>query len=225
MFKTFVFLSFVLPKAGYSFVSNLGFRASNFNNMWSNTKLLVISCLFVIISGFGLLWYGLNPKTSPTTSPSPTPLVDTVTVVTSSAEIGGTEGQRVLVIKVIDGDTIEIDNGTKVRLLGIDTPETKDPRRPVQCFGKQAATETKNLLEGKFVILEKDISETDKYGRYLRYIFLPLEDNELLFINDYLIREGFAKVLTYPPDVKYTEQFLEAQRKAKDEKRGLWGRC
>lgn len=145
-------------------------------------------------------------------------------VFTNSAEVKGTQAQTVLVTRVIDGDTIEIDHGIKIRLLGIDTPETKDPRRPVECFGKQAAAETKSLLEGRLVILEKDVSETDKYGRHLRYIFLPIED-QLLFVNDYLIRGGFAKALTYPPDVKFTEQFRQAERDAKEANKGLWGRC
>ena len=81
------------------------------------------------------------------------------------------------------------------------------------------------MVEEKEVILQKDISETDKYKRLLRYVFLPLEDGNLLFINDYMIREGYGRTLTYPPDVKYTEQFLEAQEQAKAENRGLWGKC
>lgn len=197
-----------------------------------NTKLLLVVSFLIIFAGFGFLWYGLNSKTLPTASPSPTPLVENIPEATSSttltagtSAVVGTQGERVLVTKVIDGDTIELENGSIVRLLGIDTPETKDPRKPVQCFGKEAANESRKLINGRHVILEKDISETDKYGRLLRYIFLPIEDGSLLFVNDYLIREGFAKVLTYPPDVKYTEQFLEAQREAKDKKRGLWGRC
>lgn len=131
----------------------------------------------------------------------------------------------ILVTKVIDGDTIEIEGGEKVRYLGVDTPETKDPRKPVQCFGKEASNKNKELVEGKRVILEKDITDTDKYNRLLRFVFLPLEDGNRLFVNDYLIREGYAQVLTIPPDVKFGEQFLEAQRQAREQKKGLWGRC
>lgn len=133
-----------------------------------------------------------------------------------------------LVTKVIDGDTIEIKSDPKtlkVRLIGIDTPETVDPRRPVGCFGKKASAETKRLIEGKQVILTKDVSETDKYNRLLRYVFLPIGDGENLFINDYLIRQGFAKILTYPPDIKYDSRFLQAEKEAKDNLRGLWGQC
>lgn len=147
----------------------------------------------------------------------------------TTAAVVGIAGERVLVTKVIDGDTIEIEGGIKVRLLGIDTPETKDPRRSVECFGKEAANETKRLLEGSMVILEKDLSETDKYRRLLRYVFLPLDpessSGQMLFVNDYLIREGFAKTLTYPPDVKYSQALLEAQTAAKVNNKGLWARC
>ncbi len=83
----------------------------------------------------------------------------------------------------------------------------------------------KGLLSGKEVILQKDVSETDKYKRILRYVFLPLPDGRILFVNDYLVREGFAKVLTYPPDVKFNEQFRQAERKARENGIGLWSRC
>lgn len=145
-------------------------------------------------------------------------------IATTSATFG-IEGEKGLVAEVIDGDTVKVDNGQTIRLLGIDTPETKDPRRPVGCFGKEASSKTKELLLGKGVILQKDVSETDKYGRFLRYIFLPMENGQVLFIQDYLVREGFARVLTYPPDVKFNEQLREAERFAKENKKGLWGRC
>ncbi|MEK6881792.1 MAG: thermonuclease family protein, partial [Nanoarchaeota archaeon] len=110
------------------------------------------------------------------------------------------------VSKVVDGDTIEVlvgDQKESIRFIGINTPETVDPRRPVECFGKEASNENKRLLEGKEVILEKDITERDKYQRLLRYVYLPLSDGTLLFVNDYLVRQGFASVYTYPPDVKF----------------------
>ena len=192
--------------------------------MFQNTKSLATASLLIILLGFGFLWFGLKPAGEAIPPPVSTPVVENSPVATSSA-VSGIAGEKALVIEVVDGDTIKIEDGITVRLLGIDTPETKDPRRPVECFGKEAAREIKELVAGKFVVLEKDISETDKYGRLLRYVFLPLKGDNLLFVNDYLLREGFAKALTYPPDVKYTEQFLEAQKEAKELKKGLWGRC
>lgn len=193
--------------------------------MYSNTKLLISATFLIISLGFSLLWFGLDQP--------PKKIADFESVTTSKVEDSiasdsstlGFEQERGLVIKVVDGDTFKLENGATVRMVGVDTPETKDPRRPVGCFGKEASNETKSLIEGKVVILQKDVSETDKYKRLLRYVYLPLENGENLFINDYLIREGFATVLTYPPDVKYTEQFLEAQKDAKLNNRGLWGRC
>jgi len=125
-----------------------------------------------------------------------------------------------LVTRVIDGDTIEIEGGQKVRYIGIDTPETVDPRKPVQCFGVEASNRNKQLVDGKRVRLEKDISETDKYGRLLRYVYI---DN--IFVNLALVQGGFAYSSTYPPDVKHQNQFLEAERLAREQKTGLWSAC
>ena len=186
--------------------------------MNENTKLLSILTLVLVILGFGFLWFGFKPQPVPQKTPQ---------VSTYSAALG-IEGEHAFVTEVVDGDTIHVLIGMEqktIRLLGIDTPETKDPRKPVQCFGKEASNKTKELLEGKEIILQKDVSETDKYGRLLRFIYLPLPDGKILFIDDYLIREGYAHVLTIPPDVKHSDQFLEAQREARDNRKGLWGRC
>lgn len=192
--------------------------------MWSNTKLLILASLIVIISGFSFLWFGL--QTSLVALPTPTPtFLPTIQPEASSSGVAGVEGERAMVSKVVDGDTIDLEDGRTVRFVGIDTPETVDPRRPVGCFGKEASNETKSLLTNKIVILQKDISDKDKYGRILRYIYLPLEFGQTLFVQDYLVREGFAKVYTYPPDVRFNEQFREAETEAKQNKKGLWGKC
>lgn len=203
--------------------------------MWTNTKLLVTCSFLIIISGFSFLWFGLkSTKQSPVPILPSAPLVEFTQVATPSAVSGisakggpasGWEGERVFVSKVVDGDTIDLEDGRTVRFVGIDTPETVDPRRPVGCFGKEASNETKSLLSGKQIILQKDVSDQDKYSRILRYVFLPLENGEMLFVNDYLVREGFAKVYTYPPDVKFDTQFRQAENDAKINKRGLWGKC
>lgn len=135
--------------------------------------------------------------------------------------------QKVHVQKVIDGDTIKIDSGENVRFIGVDTPETVHPKKSVQCFGKEASNKTKALLEGKDIYMEKDISETDRYGRLLRYLYLSNPDapEEVIFVNEYLIEQGYGTVITYPPDVKYHKQLLAAQKTAQEESRGLWGKC
>ena len=138
--------------------------------------------------------------------------------VTTSSPSQAAALQSVLVTRVIDGDTIEIETGQRVRLIGIDTPETVHPSQPVGCFGREASQKTTELLHSQLVELEKDISETDRYGRLLRYVWL-----EGVLINELLVREGYAQVTTYPPDVKYEQRFLEAQRQARDAGAGLWG--
>ena len=165
---------------------------------------------------FGLSFTSYNKST--TVKSSPTPQI--ISAKTEATSQSGISSGTVKVTRVIDGDTIEIDGGQRIRLIGIDTPETVDPRQAVACFGKEASHETKSLLEGKSVTLEKDVSETDKYSRLLRYVFL---DN--LFVNDYLVRQGFAQVSTYPPDVKYQNQLLQAQQEAQNNDRGLWSIC
>ncbi|MBI5356803.1 thermonuclease family protein [Candidatus Collierbacteria bacterium] len=130
------------------------------------------------------------------------------------------------VSRVIDGDTIELENGEKVRYIGIDTPETLDPRKPVQCFGKNAAAKNKELVEGKPVWLVKDISDKDKYGRLLRYVYLgdPAQESSV-FVNLELVKLGFAHSSSYPPDIKYQNLFIEAEREARQAELGLWSSC
>lgn len=124
------------------------------------------------------------------------------------------------VAKVVDGDTITLENSEVVRYIGIDTPETVHPSKPVQCFGKEASDKNKELVEGKIIKVEKDITNRDKYDRLLYYVWVGD-----LFVNDYLVRQGYAYAYTYPPDVKYSGQFVQAQQEARDNNRGLWAGC
>jgi len=122
--------------------------------------------------------------------------------------------------RVIDGDTIELDNGERVRLIGIDTPETVHPTKSVQYFGKEASNFTKNLVEGKLVKIEYDVQKRDKYNRLLAYVYL--EDGT--FINAELVKQGYAQVSTYPPNVKYVHLFTKLQTEARENNRGLWAK-
>ncbi len=129
---------------------------------------------------------------------------------------------RAFVTRVVDGDTVVVQTAAgqaRVRYLGIDTPESVDPRRPVERFGKEAADRNRALVEGKTVFLEQDVSETDRFGRLLRYVYL--EDGRM--VNALLIEEGYAHAASYPPDVKYQERFARLEREARAAKRGLWG--
>ncbi len=132
--------------------------------------------------------------------------------------------EEVKVTRVIDGDTVELESGQHVRYIGIDTPETVDPRKPVQCFGEEASKKNKELVEGKVVKLQKDVSDKDKYGRLLRYVYVASGSGEL-FVNLELVRQGFAHSYTYPPDVKYQAEILEAEKEARENSLGLWSSC
>lgn len=129
-------------------------------------------------------------------------------------------GETHTVARVVDGDTIVIDTGQKVRYIGMNTPETVDPRKPVECFGQEASAKNKELVAGQTVRLVKDTSETDKYGRLLRYVYVG--DT---MINLELVKQGYAYTETVPPDVKYASLFTAAQHQAQAAKLGLWSAC
>ncbi len=120
-------------------------------------------------------------------------------------------------IRVIDGDTVVLDGGERVRLIGVDTPESVDPRRPVERFGKEAAAFTRRLAEGKRVGLEYGDETLDVYGRTLAYIYLP--DGTLL--NEEIIRQGYGFAYTRFPH-RRMEEFVKLERDAREHERGLW---
>ncbi len=145
-------------------------------------------------------------------SETPGQSVQTIETTTTSVAV---------VVRVIDGDTVELSTGARVRYIGINTPETVDPRKSVECFGKESSAYNKQLVLGQEVRLEKDVSDTDRYHRLLRYVYL--EDGT--FLNLKLIEDGYADAATYPPDTKYSEQFVTAAKVARETGKGLWGKC
>jgi endonuclease YncB( thermonuclease family) len=124
------------------------------------------------------------------------------------------------VTRVVDGDTIEIDyNGEKrkVRLIGINTPESVKPNSPIEEYGKEASDFTKEKLTDKMISLEFDIQKEDKYGRMLAYVYL---DDKMF--NMTLLEEGYAQVATYPPNIKYVDKFIILEKAAREAEKGLW---
>ncbi len=126
------------------------------------------------------------------------------------------------VVAVVDGDTIKVDyhgKTTSVRLIGVNTPETVDPRKDVECFGEEASQFLRSLLEGKAVRLEPDISQSDrdKYDRLLRYIYLDGEDVSLT-----IIQNGYGYEYTYNVPYQKQVRYRAAQTEAENGKRGLW---
>lgn len=144
----------------------------------------------------------------------------------------GLNFEEATVVRVIDGDTIHVEiNGEKkkVRLILVDTPETKHPRKPVEFYGKEASAYTTHELDGKTVYLEKDVSDTDRYGRLLRYVWLDIPEGKDLekdlrekCFNAKLLLQGYANLYTFPPDVKYVDYFRFFEKSARETGLGLW---
>jgi micrococcal nuclease len=136
---------------------------------------------------------------------------------------GAAPSETTTVTRVVDGDTIRIDGGELVRLVGIDTPEADGPYRDEECFGASASRRTAALLpEGTEVRLVFDVERRDRYDRLLAYVFRVSDDR---FVNASLVRDGFANALTIPPNVRYADRFRRLERAARDAGRGLWGAC
>ena len=125
--------------------------------------------------------------------------------------------------RVVDGDTFVLEGGDRVRLLGIDTPETVDPDEPVGCFGPQASAYSKHLLTGRHVRLVYDREHHDVYGRLLAYVYL--DGRSSLFVNRALIDRGFARTLSIPPNTAHAAELAAAERRAALTGVGLWGAC
>ncbi len=137
----------------------------------------------------------------------------------------------ILLKRVIDGDTIQLESGERVRLIGIDTPEVhesdklyRDSRKTgqgadtIKAMGKRAWQFTRSLVEGQRLRLEFDVERHDKYGRLLAYVYLK----DGTFVNAQIIKQGYASIMTIPPNVKYADLFLKLYQEARNNQRGLW---
>ena len=137
----------------------------------------------------------------------------------------------ILVTRAVDGDTLKLENGERVRLIGIDTPEMhesnkldRDARRSgqdvevIKQLGRQSYEFTKKLVEGKRVKLEFDVERFDKYKRILAYVYLT----DGTFVNAEIVKQGYASLMTYPPNVKYAQIFRKLYQEARENRRGLW---
>lgn len=127
-----------------------------------------------------------------------------------------------VVARAIDGDTIELADGTRVRYIGMDTPEMNTGRGTPDCLALAAKNRNAGLVEGKTVVLEYDAEKRDRYGRDLAYVWL---DGSM--VNEQLLNEGFASIFTVAPNVKYADRLLAAERRARNDELGLWaaGAC
>jgi len=187
-------------------------------------KIIFISIIIVctILVAFGVAWVlvSLGKSLRPVVSTQSVFDISPSASIIPTNDLSNKNAENVLVTRVIDGDTIELGDGRHVRYIGINTPETVDKRVIVQCFGKEASNKNSELVLNKQVRMEKDISDKDKYGRLLRYVYVGD-----VFVNEFLVREGYAHVSSYPPDIKYRDQFRFAEQKAREAKAGLWESC
>jgi micrococcal nuclease len=132
------------------------------------------------------------------------------------------------VARVVDGDTVYVTAGSHtydVRLLGIDTPETVDPHRPVGCYGPEASAYTKHLLTGARVELVYDRQRHDRYGRWLAYLYLERDSRPPLFVNARLVAAGYARTLSIPPNTAHAAELAALEQQAALAGRGLWSAC
>jgi micrococcal nuclease len=137
---------------------------------------------------------------------------------------GSTEGRvTTSVIEVVDGDTIRVDLSgaeTPVRLIGIDAPETDGPFTERECYGDESTSFARDTLHQREVELTFDVERTDRFDRTLAYVWV---DGSLF--NEVIVREGYAMAATFPPNVRYVDRLVAAEREARNDRRGLWGRC
>ena len=128
--------------------------------------------------------------------------------------------EAAVVVRVIDGDTIELEDGRRVRYIGIDTPEISHPTKGQECYGLEATTRNQQLVEGRTIELQKGIEDRDQYGRFLRYAYV-----DGIFVNAQLVAEGYAYASSHGPERRYQQVFMQLQQYSKLRSRGLWSAC
>ena len=176
-------------------------------NKW---KPVIIILIIITTSAIGYFSNNSHPQSSYSKASTSIPNIDS--------------NIKYEVVKVVDGDTFEIkveNQIIKVRMIGVDTPETVDPRKALQCFGKQASDKTKELITGHSVALQTDPTQgmTDKFGRVLAYVYR----DDGLFINQFLIENGYAHEYTYNTPYQKQKDFKSFEKKAREGELGLWG--
>jgi micrococcal nuclease len=153
-------------------------------------------------------------------------LLAAVVIVLRAGDAETIPPSQATVMRIVDGDTIvvRLASGTeeRVRYIGIDTPESVKPGTPVQCFAKEASAANAKLVEGRRVRLVRDVSERDRYGRLLAYVYRADDD---LFVNERLVRDGYAVAKEYRPDTRFADRFAAVMADAKKALRGLWRTC
>jgi micrococcal nuclease len=236
LFLFLIFIGFLAIGKFFPTIFSLIFRGTQYDKKQRNILIVLSITFFILFSIFSNNEKTKKPQEG-ATAKNETAIKniqevqlenknDTDEQVVEAQEEKSEQKDKVLfkVMKVVDGDTLDVDiNGTieRIRLIGMDTPETVDPRKVVQCFGKEASDKAKEMLDGKMVRLEADNSQSEKdnYKRLLRYVYLK----DGTFFNKYMIAEGYAHEYTYQSNpCKYQSEFKEAEKQARESAKGLW---
>jgi endonuclease YncB( thermonuclease family) len=188
---------------------------------------LMLLLLAVLAAGCATVGDQATTPAGPAARPSLAPVLSPSSILRlGDAPIG--EVERARVVRVVDGDTIIVDRGQgkeRVRYTGVDTPESVKPDTPIEFMAKEASAANAAMVAGREVLLERDVSDRDRFDRLLRYVWIedPDQPSGMLLVNLALVAQGYAQVVTYPPDVRYADVYLEAQRTARAQGLGLWG--
>jgi micrococcal nuclease len=189
----------------------------------------VIGVVLIVLAAM-LIWRNLQDDSG--SAPTPPSATSSVARPAPTASVQSSLPASAVpaeLVRIVDGDTIVVkiegDSGQEtVRLIGIDTPETKKPNTPVQCFGKEASAFTTALLTGKKIWLEPDVSNRDRYGRLLRYVWVDSGSSYLL-ANEEIVSLGYGTAGDYPPDTHYHNRLFAALDHARSQQLGMWGSC
>ena len=187
--------------------------------MWRRI-FIIVAC---VTAAIGYFLYGgnlENDKNGLVVSLHPAADQETKTVFDGKS-IPTMRGTHAHVSRVIDGDTVELSNGERLRYIGIDTPEVVSAKKSAQCFAAEGTQRNKELVEDKDIIFYSDISPRDIYGRLLGFVYLP----DGTFVNNVLVNEGYAFAYPYKPDISQAQEFKNAETTARKKSIGLWAAC
>jgi len=171
-------------------------------------KQFIVICIFIIIFMAGCSQPGNQSKDYDTFETQ---------IYHNYPELKDKKYEIVTIKRTVDGDTFETASGHKVRIIGVNCPESIGN---VEYFGKEASNFSRKQLTGKKVYMFQDVGDKDKYGRLLRYVFI---ENENTMYNETLLINGYANTMTIPPNVMFSKKFVELERKAREKNKGLWG--
>lgn len=187
----------------------------------------LLSVCMLVLLGVSTVYLPAAAATLPTPNDS-----DTFTVDGAEPHTLPKDAERMIVHRVVDGDTVQLmypddDWYYVVRIIGINAPESVKPNSPVECYGPEASKRLKELLPaGSVVYVERDVSDEDKYGRWLRHVWiLDADTKEAFLVSEILVRGGYADARVYRPDDLFDDELADAEKEAQREDAGMWGAC